>query len=378
MTLLHKYQTHICLVSTQPTPNLVPAIDPDVRPREVVLVVSDAMRKVADHLQEVLERHKVVCEQWPISDPFDMDHVHMRLEKLLQVRAGQELALNVTGGTKVMALSAQELFRERGLPIFYVHPKKDELVWLQPRQESVPIADSIKLDDYLAAHGFQTELIQRASFGEQVKPLTDQLLERMAIFAGPLATLNHFAGTAEDRADLTSDPLRSNQRNWTELAELIDLFEVHGHLQRAGDRLRFPDEISRFLVNGGWLERHLFEILLEFKEKLQIQDLSTSLKVVSEGGSPNEIDVAFLWNNKLHLIECKTRTYRGSGQPGANTLYKMDTLRDLGGMNTRALLISYQPLADYDRQRARDLKINLLTGTALKGLGKHLEEWITR
>ena len=109
MTLFHKYQTHICLVSTQPTPNLVPAIDPDVRPREMVLVVSDAMRKAADHLQLVLERHKVVCEQWPISDPFDIDHVRMRLEKLLQRRAGEELALNVTGGTKVMALAAQDL-----------------------------------------------------------------------------------------------------------------------------------------------------------------------------------------------------------------------------------------------------------------------------
>ena len=56
----------------------------------------------------------------------------------------------------------------------------------------------------------------------------------------------------------------------------------------------------------------------------------------------------------------------------------MDTLRDLGGLNTRSMLISYQPLADHDRQRARDLQIRLLTGTALKRLGKQLEEWITR
>ncbi len=381
MTLLHKYQTHICLVSSQPTPNLIPALDPAVRPREVVLVVSDGMRTAANHLQAVLERHKVVCEQWPINDPFDIDHVRMRLEKLLQKRSGQEIALNVTGGTKVMALAAQDLFQARGLPIFYVHPKKDELIWLSPRQESVPIADSIKLDDYLAAHGYRVAPIQRASYGEQVAPLTSQLLEQMAQFAAPLGTLNHFAGTAENRADLTSEPLQKSQQSWGELSRLIDLFASHGFVQRVSDRLRFPDETARFLVNGGWLERHLFETLLGLKEQVGIQDLCTSLRVESEGGSPNEIDVAFLWNNKLHLIECKTRTFRATGQqsgPGANTLYKMDTLRDLGGINTRSLLVSYQPLADYDKQRARDLQIRLLTGTGLKGLDKQLEDWITR
>ena len=42
---------HLCLVSAQATPNLTPALDPAIRPRRVILLVSPDMRRRADWLE---------------------------------------------------------------------------------------------------------------------------------------------------------------------------------------------------------------------------------------------------------------------------------------------------------------------------------------
>ena len=58
-----------------------------------------------------------------------------QLEMVLSLKERKDLgnlALNVTAGTKIMSLAAYEVFRERGLPIFYVHPQKDLLIPLLP------------------------------------------------------------------------------------------------------------------------------------------------------------------------------------------------------------------------------------------------------
>ncbi|BCR03224.1 hypothetical protein DESUT3_02930 [Desulfuromonas versatilis] len=39
---------------------------------------------------------------------------------------------------------------------------------------------------------------------------------------------------------------------------------------------------------------------------MSIHDCAMGLEIHSTSGTPNELDVAFLWNNRLHLIECKT------------------------------------------------------------------------
>ncbi len=93
----------------------------------------------------------------------------------------------------------------------------------------------------------------------------------------------------------------------------------------------------------------------------------------------NEIDVADLIHNLPYMIECKTRGMRSESDaagPGAETLYKLDSLTALGGLNTRGMLASYQPLETWDKQRARDLRINVVESGQLRNLEQHLTKWI--
>jgi hypothetical protein len=377
---------HLCLVSAQATPNLTPALDPATLPRRVILLVSPDMRRRADWLEQVLAPRGIAVERWPIEDAWNVEQVQIRVLELLEREheavERKEIALNATGGTKPMSIAAYEAFRAYELPIFYVHPEKDRLIWLHPSGEpAVDLADRIRLRPFLLAHGARVESSSTRAIPPALRDLTDWLVKNVGAYSKPLATLNWLAREAEK--GLVTPRLESWQLRDRGLHELIGRFADARVLNRRGQSLRFPDEEARFYVNGGWLEEHVFGVLFNLRADLpQIQDVARSVELVREtarGEVPNEIDVACLADNRLYLIECKTRQWRGksAGTAGAQALYRLDTLSDLlGGLQARAMLVSYRDLLPYDRQRAADLGIAVCAGGALRNLRARLAEWI--
>lgn len=379
-----KLDTHINLISGQPLPNLLPAIDPGLCPRRIIQVVSPDMRQRAEWLHDLLTPRGIRIEQWPVDDPWDIEHLQTRLLELLEREAGeidrQRIGLNVTGGTKPMSIAAYEACRAYDLPIFYIHPEKDRLIWLHPSDwPAHDLADRIRIEDFLRAHGIHV----RGEPGRNVPDssllrVSDELIGQIDRYGRALGRLNWLANHVD--RNLLSEPVHDDQR----LRELIDRFEQHGFLRRQGDRLRFPNEAARFFVNGGWLEYRVFDSVRQLRGDSQthIHDIVRSIEIERQAGGAavsNELDVAFLSDNRLHLIECKTRRFKGEGEgsPGAEAIYKLDTLADItGGLQARAMLVSYQDLSGNDRDRARDLGIAVCAGAQLRHLERHLRDFI--
>lgn len=120
----------VILVSGQPTPNLTPALDPALDAREVILLTSPDMRERADGLAAVLQPAGLRVRREELPDLWDVAAMREQILTLVAAREGEPLALNATGGTKLMAIAAYEVFLSARLPIFYVHPEQDRLVWL--------------------------------------------------------------------------------------------------------------------------------------------------------------------------------------------------------------------------------------------------------
>jgi hypothetical protein len=377
-------EVHVCLVSAQATPNITPALDPEFRPGEVVLVVSPDMRQQAGWLAEVLSVAGVKVSEWPVADPWDIEHVTNRIWALLEAREGDDLALNATGGTKPMSIAAYQAFREMERPVFYVHPELDRVMWLYPSgRGSRDLADRVRLRAFFQAYGARLVGTRDGQgVAEPLRALTADLIEGVGALTRPMATLNYLA--AEAREGLESPPLDERQGTDPDLASLVERFERVGLLEPRAGRLRFPSEDARFFVNGGWLEEHVYALLFNLRRDLpEIQDLERSVSLVRDAGSgrvANELDVAFLAANRLHIIECKTRRWvAGPGEraPADDVLYRLDTLGDvLGGLQARAMLVSYWEVRPADRQRAKDLGIRICCAGQLPRLREHLAEWI--
>ncbi|MCV5663125.1 DUF1887 family protein, partial [Escherichia coli] len=89
--------------------------------------------------------------------------------------------------------------------------------------------------------------------------------------------------------------------------------------------LTFANEDARRFSNGEWLETLVHSTVKQIQDTMPtIQDRSLNVQVYRKLGESevrNELDVATVVNNKLHIIECKTKGMRDDGD---DTLYKLE------------------------------------------------------
>ena len=377
--------THVCLVSGQPLPNLIPLIDPKLGVKRAILLVTPDMEQRADWLKAVLQPRGIAVEIRKLTDAWDFEGAQSEIMELLDAQETSDtdagIALNATGGTKMMSIAAYEAFRAYELPVFYVHPERDELVWLQPgEQPPCELADRLKIEPFLQAHGARVEGDPRRSVANaDALAVARDLVERIEEYGDAIGQLNWLSENAR-RASLRA--LIEEPRPGLE--EVIDIFATRGYIQWEGnDRFSFPDGESLAFVMGGWMEVYVFDEVRRLRDAHpRIHDVAWGVNVNREQRGkqiPNELDVVFLHNNRLHIIECKTRRFRevGEDSAGAEALYKLDALRDLmGGLQARAMLVSYRDLPGHDRTRAADLGIAVCAGAQLRNLKQHLTNFM--
>ncbi|MBT7442901.1 MAG: DUF1887 family protein [Methylococcales bacterium] len=381
---MDRHDVHVCLVDDHAVANITPLVDPGFKPKKVVLVASASREKKALSLASVIKPRGVEVEVWPIADAWDVSHIYERIWQLLEKYHQADLALNVSGGTRPMSLAAYEVFRDHKKPIFYVHPELDKVVWMQPHENvGFDLADRIKIPEFLQAQG--TAVLTdggRKGVPKAVRELTQVLVDRVVNYSQPLATMNYLASVAENHQTFSATLERQHTKNKT-FMEVLSLFEAGNVLSVKGHKIHFQGEGARFFANGGWLEDYVYGVIFGLRKDFpEIQDVRKSVEVTRKGerGSTlNELDVVFLANNRLYVIECKTMRWKQSRQSkqGANAIYKLDTLQGLlGGIQGQSMLVSYQPLRDVDRIRASDLGVKTCMTQEIQYLDVAIRNWL--
>ena len=374
--------THVLLVSAQAAPNLLPALDPELKPRSAVLLVTAAMKRRADALESVLREAAVCVTRVTIADEGDVGALE---DALLGVAAEQEalggdVALNVTGGTKLMALTAQSIARAARWRVFYVDVDTDEVIWLDeskaPRHK---LAASLRLRHYLQGYGFRLDDgIARPPTNRRHDDLLRTLIGQVGSLEAPLGQLNYLAQVAEDARSLNVE-LSLDQQDSRSLEALLRNFASADVLAVSGNTLRFASEDERGLAKGGWLEQHVYRTISGLTGELAVRDKAANLVVTDDDGVRNELDVAFMARNRLFIVECKTARMDDPRRPGKanDTLFKLAGIaRRVGGLGTRGLLASYRRLGDAEKKLARALGIEIVAGADLSSLDERLKRWV--
>lgn len=372
-----KANVHILLVSAQAAPNLLPALDPEIKPAEVILLVSDKMKRQANALEAVFKEAGVKTTRIPLADEHDFNALEASMMELATARDGQSIALNVTGGTKLMALAAQSIAEAANWPVFYVDVDTDEIIWLgkhtsPPRKK---LTEQLRLRHYLMGYGFTLKNgIERPQPDARHNELLDTLLLQIGSLEHPLSQLNWLAQLSEDTGKLTVE-MNERQRDSIGLTALLRNFEDAGVLSVQGAMITFADESQRDFAKGGWLEHHVYRSVTG---KLGIRDTAANLEVTNADGVSNELDVAFMAKNRLFVVECKTARMDKPGAPKANdTLFKLAEIANrIGGLGTRKMLASYRALRDSEKKLANALGIKLVCGAELNRLDEKLKDWV--
>lgn len=375
---------HVGIIDQDPIRLITPLLDDRTISQHIVFVGDKSQQVIYERLHTVLSQRNIGSEFFEIPQIVNTSTIKQAVANLaeqLKTR-GEEVKLNASCGLRHRLLPVYEVFRSYRWPIFVVEPNSDRLCWLYPDgQGDSQVQDRITIADYLTIFGARGEFSQT-----ELPPTLDQKLYALgekwagnALELGPgLATLNYLATTCrkEQKLDVA---LTEKQQGYRELNMLLDdLVDAEIAAYKNGT-LTFASEDARRFSNGEWLETLVNSTVRQIQDDLPtIQDRSLNVQVyrkIGEREVRNELDVATVVNNKLHIIECKTKGMRDDGD---DTLYKLESLRDLlGGLQARAMLVSFRPLRYNDITRAEDLGLALIGPDELKDLKTHLHAWFT-
>ncbi|KOO16823.1 hypothetical protein AKJ18_01760 [Vibrio xuii] len=373
---------HVGIIDQDPIRLVTPLLDNRTISDHIVFIGVESQEDMYLRLHSVLSKRNITSEFFQIPNVANTSKIKQAITTLAEDLSarGEEVKLNASCGLRHRLLSVYEVFRTYHWPIFVVEPNSDRLCWLYPDgKEDTQVEDRITIDDYLTVFG------ARGEFNEhELPPQLDQKLYELgerwasnALELGPgLATLNYLATTCRKEQKLDVE-LSEKQQGYRELNMLLtDLVEADIATYENGV-LTFANEDARRFSNGEWLETLVHSTVRQIQQDMPtIQDRSLNVQVYRQLGDRevrNELDVASVVNNKLHIIECKTKGMRDDGD---DTLYKLESLRDLlGGLQARAMLVSFRPLRHNDITRAEDLGLALIGPDELKDLKSHLAEW---
>ena len=378
---------HICLVSQQAAANLLPALDPTLKPAKIVLVVTAKMQRQAAHLTAVLKENAIQAELLQLSNEQDFHQTENELIELAARLEEHTVTLNITGGTKLMSVAAQSVAQASGWRMFYVDADTDRAIWLgQDKTPPHPLQEQLKLRHYLRSYGFElTSKPNRSQASAAQQRLTQTLVEQVGSLEASISVLNALAQDAENRRSL-GVPMNDWQRDSRSLDVLLRYFEDAAALSVQGDRIQFASEATRDFVKGGWLELHAIQAVHQVTGSLGIRDKAMGLEVQDvTTQTRNELDIAFMARNRLFVMECKTaRIDRPQGQgdrtapPKANdTLFKLaENCRRIGGLGTRGMLVSYRKLQPPEMTLAEALGIKVVAGSDIARLPEKLKHWV--
>lgn len=280
-----------------------------------------------------------------------------------------ELVVNLTGGTKMMALAAWDFFRSKTSEIWYIPIGADAFNRCENSNEKVKF-QYLHLDEYLACCGI---------YKSEKHYTTGTCTHRAGMAANMLRgylSERHDPNLFEQLRQMyqgSKDP-DFRQTEWEEMKEkIINVYK----LQIKGNSLS-KDSVK--YLTGGWFEEFCFyDIQNLVTDKTRDIFLNVHLFHKPSGGSSiktpvdNEFDVLFVYRNVLYMVECKT-----AGNKSKNifleSLYKVAALRQYFMLTVKAVLCVLFDVTPLNKERARLTGIEVIDRADFKAQNSQ-ERW---
>ncbi len=313
---------------------------------KLVLVHSQSTKVQAERTQDACaEMGSEVIHVQVVED--NLIDIQQKLTQQVQLEDEDEVYVNITGGTKIMAIGVYDFFIKYNARILYVSLGRNNYDQIFPRirNKTVEFRYALDLQEYFKGYG--VKIVNPANLHSLVK--TGE--STRAFFARAVG----FRPQDWESIDLIRQGYagkgyrgRTVRRNeGKDEAEMALRDNIFTFLENIGFQTEIPDVLSKAetkYLTGDWFEEYVY---LQLKDLLGLSPrhwgLGLQINIGKEGTDavPNELDLAIMHRNDLHLIECKTRLITTDGSNIiTDTLYKVDSLRTKFGLNVKAFLFT--------------------------------------
>uniref|UniRef100_UPI00307E3081 Card1-like endonuclease domain-containing protein n=1 Tax=Ignavibacterium sp. TaxID=2651167 RepID=UPI00307E3081 len=256
----------------------------------------------------------------------------------------EDVWLNVTGGTKLMALAAYEAFVEKDRNIIYCNTKHKHIISLYPDYKIETLNADLSIPDYLLSYGFAIKGEKDIKEVEKYFPLIE--------FINKNNLMNEFViFFKEIREKLTDDIPRITMLSENKNFVFYKNYDKYTIEYNTTDKNKISIDSFEFRL-GDWLEYYTYYNL----KKCDVQSLLTGVKIVSQDNTENEIDVIVLKDFVLHIYSCKSGNSNNQFD-----LFQLETLRNItSGTFGKGYFVVSKKCTKRFLDRAKELNIRVI------------------
>ena len=302
-------------------------------------------------------------------DENSLDDFENKVDSLLSEWNHSAFAVNITGGTKIMSLSAYTYFQDKeNCEIFY-QPLNQPLQRLFPEHAEFGISELLNLKEYMTAHGivFSTtnKCVKEYDYNKNVY---ESVIRDNRKLISPLVEMqnNAYLKNIFKRKNSLNLKQVPDEKFTTQDGKLLDKNLVCDVVSKFGfDIENFSNAELRY-ITGGWFEEFVYQ---KIKNTFGLSDDKIALNVrIEKFNDKNELDVIYIKDNCLHVIECKSFVDGKEGYKVLNdALYKLQAImKSKFGLNAKSYLYTKSNITkDSALNRAKEFGIEVVDGDKL-------------
>lgn len=279
----------------------------------------------------------------------------------------ENFVVNLTGGTKIMALAVYDFFRNNitNTEFYYIPFPKNIIVDIST-QNVKQIMYRISVEEYLKLYNLKIQ-----SQGRQDGALTfkdakcmyskmyylqnDYLVELKEL--RELKEKNKFKGNSKNKYKNKNqsflydeiDKVKLNENDINRAKRIKD-FILNNNIPTLSEegKIGYKDMVY---ITGGWFEDFIFYLTKAIEKP---DDIVLGLEILKQDAeqSKNELDVVYTKDNKFYIRECKTGFEKE--KMFNEIVYTATAIKSLFGLSTKSAVYCYrEKLSDKDDEQAR-------------------------
>lgn len=254
--------------------------------------------------------------------------------------------VNITGGTKMMSLGVYSAFNNIKNALIFYQPIGKDVNQICPASRTFPINDIATLDEYFKAYGIQYRQDSRCerdwNYNKCVYKLVIKQTENFRKLMQTVQNAPHFKNKMHKKGflDFTNTSPEDFQEKEFENFQKPEN-NIKDTICQGILRFKFKPEKLTYAqqkyITGGWFEEYVYQKL---KMDLDLADSKIWLNVkVQKDDAKNELDIVYIKDNALNIIECKSFINEDAQvELLNNTLYKVRALESQFGLSAKSYL----------------------------------------
>lgn len=339
-------KTLVSLISDQLIPNLLFILEKQQEVDRHIFVTTKYTegKGAAERLAQVAKINPDTWEKIEVIED-SLDDIRFKLQAK-NLPTSEKYLLNLTGGTKIMSIGVSRYFEEYDHESYYSPIGKNSYKRIFPRDDDRErsFSNILSLSDYLAAYGFEI-----LSSGIPIWATQD------------LANRVYRTNLLKFRSEI-KDLIRWNLENRGKsypVTQYSKLSKLSSIVFDENPKTELTSPEIKFLISNWWEIFSFYKI----KSDLNLSDDAIAINChITRGQVENELDVVFVRNNKLYIVECKTGLGASDFKDRFNNaVYKMAAIRNNMGLRIPGFLFILDPKV---RERESGIIVPLFEGRA--------------